>query len=132
MTAHAVSSLCRGETCRFGGCGAPATHKVGEELPPGDQHPVRHAVTTFVCCVHFRAIFSAAVGCPPPERTKDAVPETTGVPRGLSFAEQVCQERGWTLGALTPLQLKELRRLQDADPPSGAVQVLRMPWRGDR
>lgn len=132
MTAHEVSSLCRGETCRFDGCGAAATHKVREELPHDDPNPARHPLTAYVCCLHFRAIFSAAVGCPPPERTKEAMPETTRVQRRLSFAAEVCRERGWTLGALTPFQLKELQRLQDADPPSGAVQILRTPRRGDR
>ena len=132
MTAHVVSPLCEGETCRFDRCGAAATHKVGEELPRDDASPVRHPLTAYVCCLHFRAIFGAAVGCPVPDPTNEAVPGTTRVQQPLSFAAQVCLERGWTLGALTPLQLKELRRLEDADPPSGAVQILRTPWRGDR
>ena len=132
MTAHAVSTQCQGESCGFDGCGATATHKVGEEPVHDDASPVRHLITAYVCCLHFRAIFGAAAGCPPPNRPKEPVEGTTRVQRRLNFAAQVCRERGWTLGALTPIQLKELRRLQDAEPPSDAVAIHRPPSRGDR
>ena len=45
-----VSAPCAGEYCR---CGAPATHKLGEEIPPDDPLPNRHNLTAYVCCLHF-------------------------------------------------------------------------------
>lgn len=33
---HFVSQCCEGWTCSFKGCGKPATHKVGEEIPPDE------------------------------------------------------------------------------------------------
>lgn len=45
--AHFVSASCRGEECR---CGAPATHKVGEEIPHDDPAPIRHGLTAYICC----------------------------------------------------------------------------------
>ena len=41
-------------------CGAPATHKVGEEILWDDPHKMRHNLTAYVCCAHFTAIFGAA------------------------------------------------------------------------
>ena len=129
MRAHAGSTLCQGETCRFDGCTADATHKLLEERGQDDPTPVPH--TAFVCCVHFRAIFGARAECSLPDRVQEPVAGTTRVQRRLNFAAQVCRERGWTLGALTPFQLKELRRLQDEEPPSGTMPVNRGSARGD-
>jgi hypothetical protein len=65
-----VSSSCVGEVCSL--CGAPATHKVGEEIAHDDPawqrvlgHTIltRHNYTAYVCCEHFRAIFGNAVTC---------------------------------------------------------------------
>lgn len=70
---HFVSATCEGETCSM--CGAPATHKVGEEIARDDPtawrdvlgHTLltRHNFTAYVCCEHFRAIFGRAVPCMP-------------------------------------------------------------------
>ncbi len=52
---HFVSKTCTGTFCR---CGAPATHKVGEEIPydaPGHLK-IRHNLTAYVCCAHFSEI----------------------------------------------------------------------------
>ena len=129
MTAHAGSAVCQGETCRFDGCTAAATHKLLEELGQNDPIPKRQ--TSFVCCVHFRAIFGAGVECTLPDRVQEPVAGTTRVQRRLNFAAQVCRERGWTLGVLTPFQLKELRRLQDEEPPSGTMPLNRPSARRD-
>lgn len=51
MTPHHVSGSCEGERCSV--CGAPATHKLGEEIPDDDPHPNRHNLTAYVCCAHF-------------------------------------------------------------------------------
>lgn len=70
---HFISDTCEGEICSF--CGAPATHKVGEEIAGDDPawktvlgHTIltRHNYTAYVCCEHFRAIFGSAVPCVPP------------------------------------------------------------------
>ncbi len=71
---HFVSSSCEGEKCSM--CGAPAAHKVGEEIAGDDPTAwqtvlghdlqIRHNYTAYVCCTHFRAIFGAAVPCLPP------------------------------------------------------------------
>lgn len=46
-------------------CGAPATHKVGEEIPHNEPSPWgRHNFTAYVCCTHFRELFGPAVFCP--------------------------------------------------------------------
>ena len=58
---HYVSKSCMGETCSM--CGAPATHKVGEEIPWDDPVQMRHNFTAYVCCRHFRAILGDAVPC---------------------------------------------------------------------
>lgn len=49
---HIFSETYVGEVCR---CGAPATHKVGEEIPYDypEQLRVRHNLTAYVCCAHF-------------------------------------------------------------------------------
>ena len=58
-----VSATCRGETCRM--CGlAPATHKVGEEIPhdlPQLKH--RDKYTAYVCCGCFGKIMGPAEVC---------------------------------------------------------------------
>ena len=60
---HFVSKSCDGETCA---CGAPATHKVGEEIPYDDPIRLRHNFTAYVCCACFRRIMGDAVDCPEP------------------------------------------------------------------
>jgi hypothetical protein len=119
---HVVSEACQGRTCEYYGCGLHATHQVGE-IVAGDA-ATRPSTAAFVCCVHFRRIFGEAAMCPPPQRPMSAPPpSTTRVQRRLNFAARVCEEKGWNLGALTPLQLKELRRLQDEQPPSDAIAI---------
>ena len=44
-------------------CGMQATHKIGEEIPHDDPNPIRHNLTTYVCCDDFREIFGQAVSC---------------------------------------------------------------------
>lgn len=44
-------------------CGAPATHKVGEEMFADDPQPIRHNLTAYVCCQHFTAMMGLATGC---------------------------------------------------------------------
>jgi hypothetical protein len=51
VTSHFVSATCRGERCSV--CGANATHKVGEEIPPDDRDRHRHNLTAYLCCEHF-------------------------------------------------------------------------------
>jgi hypothetical protein len=59
---HWVSGSTIGETCRVRGavdnkpCGANAGHKLGEEIPHDDPHPMRHNLTAYVCCFHFKKI----------------------------------------------------------------------------
>jgi len=60
--AHFVSASCLGEYCSI--CKIPATHKVGEEIMSDDPNPVRHNLTAYVCCEHFRLIMGLAVSCP--------------------------------------------------------------------
>lgn len=59
---HFVSGTCNGESCSI--CGAPATHKVGEEIPYNEPKSEfagyefgRHNFTAYVCCEHFGMIF---------------------------------------------------------------------------
>lgn len=54
---HFVSATCKGERCR---CGAAATHKLGEEIPPDDPLPNRHELTAYVCCRHFAEVVGIA------------------------------------------------------------------------
>ncbi len=58
---HFISASCRGERCSM--CGMQATHKIGEEIPHDDPNPIRHNLTTYVCCDDFREIFGQAVSC---------------------------------------------------------------------
>ena len=58
---HFVSASCRGEKCSI--CKSPATHKVGEEIMSDDPNPIRHNLTAYVCCEHFRLIMGPAVPC---------------------------------------------------------------------
>jgi hypothetical protein len=53
-TSHFVSAICDGEQCSV--CGATATHKVGEEIPPDDPDRYRHNLTAHLCCEHFGQI----------------------------------------------------------------------------
>jgi hypothetical protein len=46
-----------GETCLINNCGRDATHKVGEEILPGDPNGLRHNLTNYVCCRHYKMIF---------------------------------------------------------------------------
>lgn len=66
---HFVSATADGEVCR---CGLPATHKVGEEIPPDDPSlentatfpmSARHNLTAYVCCFHFTELLGPATGC---------------------------------------------------------------------
>lgn len=64
---HHVSKYCKGEYCQFQTdprigvqCGKPATHKTGEEIFDDDPIPVRHNLTAYLCCRHFRLIFGGA------------------------------------------------------------------------
>jgi len=50
---HAISAMCGGEKCA---CGEPATHKFSEEVFDDDPNPIRHPLTAYVCCDHFRLI----------------------------------------------------------------------------
>jgi hypothetical protein len=52
---HHVSESCQGENCTL--CGAPATHKVGEEIMKDDPQPVRHNLTSYICCHCFVRLF---------------------------------------------------------------------------
>lgn len=61
MNTHFISSSCVGERCSL--CGAPATHKVGEEIPWDDPNQIRHNFTAYVCCEHFTQIMGKATGC---------------------------------------------------------------------
>lgn len=78
---HFISATCNGHTCR---CGKPATHKVGEEIPPDEpcmtcgqadnplcsdfyhiaSGPSRHNLTSYVCCFHFTLLLGAMTRCP--------------------------------------------------------------------
>jgi hypothetical protein len=58
---HFISTSCVGERCQI--CGAPATHKVGEEIPHDDPLPARHNLTAYVCCRHFKTLLGPAVSC---------------------------------------------------------------------
>lgn len=94
---HFVSLSCEGETCTL--CGAPATHKVGEEILWDDPVKNRHNLTAYVCCTHFREIFGAAVPCPVPvQNTSPATPSawihtTTG--RLQRYAPRTEQVASW-------------------------------------
>lgn len=44
-------------------CGAPATHKIGEEIPGDDPMPDRHNLTAYVCCRCFTRLLGPATGC---------------------------------------------------------------------
>lgn len=128
---HVVSEACRGRGCQYYGCGLRATHQISETVP-GDA-AARPAVSAFVCCTHFSRIFGQLAQCPPPDRSAPAPPpSTTRVQRRLNFAARICEERGWKMGALTPMQLTELRRLQDEQPPSDAIPIHRPAPNGDR
>ena len=58
---HWISVSCGGENCSM--CGAPATHKVGEEIQWDDPNKMRHNFTAYVCCNHFMKLFGRAVPC---------------------------------------------------------------------
>ena len=72
---HLVAASCGGERCGMcfrDGVSVNATHKVGEELYEG---PIRHNLTQYVCCRHFKSIFGAEyaarwAGCQTVEQTK--------------------------------------------------------------
>jgi hypothetical protein len=50
------SATCKGEVCSI--CGAPAEHKVGEEIAFDDPNPQRHNLTAYVCHEHFQQIMN--------------------------------------------------------------------------
>lgn len=60
---HFVSAAMQGWNCSC--CGEPATHKVGEYIPHDDPQPIRHELTTTLCCVCYSIIMgpSAAYLC---------------------------------------------------------------------
>ena len=58
---HFVSGSCHGELCVM--CRLPATHKVGEEIPPDDSDQNRHNLTAYVCCGCFRRLVGPAAPC---------------------------------------------------------------------
>jgi hypothetical protein len=64
---HFVSKSA-GRPCEFGPsgseCGRPSTHKLGEEIPHDDPNPVRHNLTAYVCCKHFRLVVGGSCGLP--------------------------------------------------------------------
>ena len=49
---HPILASCRGGKCRE--CGAQAHHKIGEEQFDDDPQPIRHNLTAYLCCYHFR------------------------------------------------------------------------------
>ena len=51
---HFVSASCQGEHCAV--CHQPATHKLEEAIQHDDPNPIRHELTAYVCCRHFRMI----------------------------------------------------------------------------
>jgi hypothetical protein len=61
MAHHHVSASCEGERCTA--CGAPASHKVGEEIQWDDPQPNRHNLTAYLCCFHFAKVFGPAAPC---------------------------------------------------------------------
>jgi len=61
-TPHFVSKLCVGEVCSI--CSTPASHKVGEEIASDDPNPMRHNLTAYICCTHFRIIMGGQAHCP--------------------------------------------------------------------
>lgn len=77
MNIHHVSGSCTGEVCRM--ClpaKVAATHKVGEEISHDDPLQVRHNLTAYVCCTHFREILGPAVPCPQEDEiTEPVTPE---------------------------------------------------------
>lgn len=58
---HFVSGSCKGEFCRI--CNAPASHKVGEEIAWDDPNKIRHNLTAYVCCKHFKEIMGPFAPC---------------------------------------------------------------------
>ncbi len=44
-------------------CGNRGQHKLEEEIPFDDPFPIRHNLTAYVCCKHFREILGPAVPC---------------------------------------------------------------------
>lgn len=65
---HPVSKYCHNERCS---CGVPATHKIGEEIFDDDPNPIRHNLTAYVCCFHFRQVVGPACGCGKPVDSSD-------------------------------------------------------------
>lgn len=64
---HFVSASCEGESCSVchkNGERVPATHKLGEEIAHDDPFQMRHNLTAYVCCVHFKQVLGPATGCP--------------------------------------------------------------------
>lgn len=55
------SATCEGERCH---CGAPADHKVEENIPFDDPLPMRHPLTAYICHRHFVEIMGAFADSP--------------------------------------------------------------------
>jgi hypothetical protein len=64
---HFISKSCEGEKCsyhftdprvasRSDLCGGPASHKVQEEILHDDPEPIRHPLTSYLCCFHFSRV----------------------------------------------------------------------------
>jgi hypothetical protein len=49
-----VNETVVGEVCLIRNCGKDATHKVGEIILEGDPNPIRHNLTNYVCCRHYK------------------------------------------------------------------------------
>lgn len=61
---HSIPKYCHGEQCLIchqeGFEGVPATHRVEETIFDDDPTPIRHPLTNYVCCFHFKLIFPVA------------------------------------------------------------------------
>lgn len=61
---HFVSATCGGELCgmcwRATQAEIPATHKIGETVPPDYPGFRGHSLTQYVCCKHFGELFGPA------------------------------------------------------------------------
>lgn len=55
--AHPIPACCVGERCIR--CGRQAHHKIGEEMFDDDPQPIRHGLSSYLCCWHFREAMGA-------------------------------------------------------------------------
>ncbi len=54
-----VNESCVGEVCLINNCNRDATHKVEEVIIEGDPNPLRHPLTNYICCNHYKKVFGA-------------------------------------------------------------------------